>query len=51
MNQVCNFADDTTFYVCGRDFNTALAVGCFENKFIKLNQEKRHLLISGQRNR
>ena len=20
MTQVCNFADDTTFYVCGKDF-------------------------------
>ena len=56
MTQVCNFADNTTFYVCGKDLNTfinrlehdtALAVEWFENNFMKLNQDKCHLLVSG----
>ena len=51
MTQVCNFADDTTFYVCDKDLNTlinrlehdtALAVEWFENNFMKLNQDKCH---------
>ena len=58
MTQVCNFADDTTFYVCDKDlntlinrleFDTALAVEWFENNFIKLNQDKCHLLLSGHK--
>ena len=53
MTQVCNFADDTTFYVCDKDLNTlinkhdtTLAVEWFENNFMKLNQDKCHLLVS-----
>ena len=55
MTQVCNFADDTTFYVCDKDLNilinrlehdTSLAVEWFENNFMKLNQDKCHLLVS-----
>ena len=55
MTQVCNFADDTTFYVSDKDLNTliirlehdtALAVDWFENNFMKLNQGKCHLLVS-----
>ena len=58
MTQVCNFAHDITFYVCDKDLNTlinrlehdsALAVGWFENSFIKLNQDKYHLLVSGHK--
>ena len=58
MTQVCNFADDTTFYVCDKDLNTlinriehdtALAVEWFENNFMKLNQDKCHLLVSGHK--
>ena len=58
MIQVCNFADDTTFYVCDKDFNilinrlehdTSLAVEGFENNFMKLNQGKCHLLVSGRK--
>ena len=54
MTQVCNFADDTTFYVCDKDLNilinrlqhdTSLAVEWFENNFMKLNQDKCHLLV------
>ena len=58
MTQVCNFADDTTFYVCDKDLSTlinilehdaAVAVEWFENNFMKLNQDKRHLLVSGHK--
>ena len=59
MIQVCNFADNTTFYVYGKDLNTlihrlehdtALAVEWFENNFMKLNQGKSHVLVSGDKN-
>ena len=55
-SDVCNFADDTTFYACDRDLNSVLtslehdslvAVEWFENNYMKLNQEKCHLLVSG----
>ena len=45
MTQVCNFTDDTTFYVCGKDLNilinrlehdTSLAVEWFENNFMSV---------------
>ena len=58
MTQVCNFADDTKYYVCDKDLNslinrlgydTALAVEWFENNFMKLNQDKCHLLVSGHK--
>ena len=58
MTQVCNFADDTTFYVCDKDLNTlinrlehdtSLAVECFESNVMKLNQGKCHLLVSGHK--
>ena len=58
MTQVRNFADDTTFCVCDKDLNilinrleddTSLAVEWFENNFMKLNQEKCHLLVSGHK--
>ena len=53
---VCNFADDTTFYACDGDFSSLinrlehvsyLAIEWFENNSLKLNQEKCHLLVSG----
>ena len=57
MTQVCNFADDTTFYVCDKDLSTlinrlelhdtTIAVEWFENNFMKSNQDKCHLLNSG----
>ena len=57
MTQVCNFVDDTTFYACGKNLNTlinrfehtALAVEWFENNFMKLNQDRCHLLVSGHK--
>ena len=53
---VCNFADDTTFYACDRDVNSLinrlehdsyLTIEWFENNSMKLNQDKCHLLVSG----
>ena len=53
-----NFADDTTFYVGDKDLNTlinrleydtSLAVEWFESKFMKLNLDKCHLLVSGHK--
>ena len=53
---VCNFADDTTFYACDKDLNflinrlehnSYLAIEWFENNSMKLNQDKCHLLVSG----
>ena len=58
MTQVCNFADDTTFYVCDKGLNTlikrlehdtSLAVEWFESNFMKLNQDKCYLLVSGHK--
>ena len=48
---VCNFADDTTFYACDKDVNSlinklkhdsCLAIEWFENNSMKLNQDKCH---------
>ena len=48
---VCNFADDTTFYACDKDVNSLinrlkhdsyLAIEWFENNSMKLNQDKCH---------
>ena len=53
---VCNFADDTTFYACDGDVSSLinrlehdsyLAIEWFENNSMKLNQDKCHLLVSG----
>ena len=60
MTLVCNFADDTTFYECDKDLNTlinrlkhdtTLAFEWFENTFMKLNQDKYYLLVSGQKHK
>ena len=56
--EVCNFADDTTFYACDRNLNdlinrlehdSFLAIEWFENNSMKLNDDKCHLLISGHK--
>ena len=45
---VCNFADDTSFYACDKDLNSLkLAIEWFENNSVKLNRDKCHLLVSG----
>ena len=55
---VCNFADDTTFFACDSDLkhlmerlehDTKLAIEWFENNHMKLNEGKCHLLVAGHR--
>ena len=55
---VCNYADDTTFYACDSDLHylisrlehdSVLAIEWFECNYMKLNQDKCHLLISGHK--
>ena len=54
--EVCNFADDTTPFVCDLELNTvlnkleensAIALSWFEINYMKLNSDKCHLLVSG----
>ena len=54
--EVWNFADDTTFFACNKDLKTLisrlehdshLAIEWFESNYMKLNQDKCHLLVSG----
>ena len=54
--EFCKFADDTTFFPCDKDVNTLisrlehdnqLAIEWFESNYMKLNQGKCHLLVSG----
>ena len=54
--EVCNFADDTTFFACDKDLKTLisrlehdshLAIEWFESNYMKLNQDKCHLLVLG----
>ena len=55
---VCNFADDTTPYVCNKNLEFVLlkleeqyniAINWFENNYMKMNSDKCHLLISGNK--
>ena len=56
---ICNFADDTTPYVCGSNLKSVLeklehdselAIAWFEINYMKLNTDKCYLLISGNIN-
>ena len=56
---ICNFADDTTPYVCDSNLKSVLetlkhsselAIAWFEMNYMKLNTDKCHLLISGNEN-
>ena len=56
---ICNFADDTTTYVCDSNLksvletlghNSELAIAWFEMNYMKLNTDKCHLLISENKN-
>ena len=58
FTNVCNFADDTTFYACDDDVQSLvnrlehdsyLAIEWFENNYMKLNPDKCHLLIAGHK--
>ena len=55
---VCNFADDTTPFVCRKlhaeiiqklEKISELAIHCFEGSYTELNTDKCHLLISGHK--
>ena len=54
--EVCNFADDTTFFAYDKDLrslinrlkhDTFLAIEWFQTNYMKLNESKCHLLIGG----
>ena len=58
MTDVCNFADDTTFFACDSNLkdlmqrlehDTKLAIEWFESNYVKLNEDKCHLLVTGHR--
>ena len=54
--EVCNFADDTTIFACDKDLGSLinrlehdsfLAIEWFQNNYMKLNEDKCHLLVGG----
>ena len=56
--EVCNYADDTTFHACDQNLHTLiqrlehdslLAIEWVEENYMKLNEDKCHLLISGHK--
>ena len=56
LTNVCNYADDTTFPTCDSDIcilikrldhDSLLAIVWFETKYMKLNEDKCHFIISG----
>ena len=55
---ICNFADDTTPYVCDKNLafalanleeNSNIAMKWFENDYTNMNSDKCHLFISGNK--
>ena len=58
FNDVYNFADDTNFFACDNVFkhlmerlehDTKLAIEWFENNYMKVNEDKCHLLVAEHR--
>ena len=58
QSDVCNFADDTTLHACDRELNTVLlrlehdtliAIEWFGWNYMKLNEDKCHLLVAGNK--
>ena len=54
--EVCSFADDTIFFACDKDLGSLinrlkhgsfLAIDWFQNNYMKLNEDKCHLLVGG----
>ena len=52
--EVCNFADDTAFFVCDKDpgsliirleHNSLLAIEWLQSNYMKLDEEKCHLVV------
>ena len=57
-SDICNYADDTTIYACDKNLENIthklendcnVALEWFANNFMKLNADKCHLLVIGQR--
>ena len=55
---MCNYADDTTFFACDIDLSshlnrlehdTSLAVDWFDYNYMKLNEDKCHLIVPGHK--
>ena len=55
---ICNFADDTTFFSCNESLeevirqlecNSQLAISWFESNYMKLNTDKCHLIVAGNK--
>ena len=49
---VCNFADDATSFVCDLNLKVVLAqlvIAWFQNNYMKLNTEKCHLFVGGNK--
>ena len=58
VSEVCNFADNLTFHACDNDLNTlimrlehdaSLVMKWFENSNMKINKDKCHLLVYGDK--
>ena len=56
--EICNFADDTTYYDCDQDLDVLIkrlenvslkAIEWFKNNYMKLNEDKCHLIIAGHK--
>ena len=56
--EICNYADDTTIIACGSDMcsilksleeDASLLSLWFENNYIKMNEDKSHLLVFGSK--
>ena len=56
--KICNYADDTTLFECNKNFNdliinlehhSSTAISRFKYNYMKLNEEKCHLLMSGHK--
>ena len=56
--EICNYADDTTIFACGSDLGSvleslegdaALLSLWFENNYMKMNEDKSHLLVFGNK--
>ena len=49
---VCNFANDTTSFVCDLNLEvvlTQLVIAWFQNNYMKLNTDKCHLFVAGHK--
>ena len=55
--EICNYADDTTIFACDSDMcsilksleeNVSLLSIWFENNYMKMNEDKSHLLSFGR---